>query len=415
MFFRRVTTTTGLFLIAILLSSCQPAGDESEAGGSGAGEAVDRAESPGDEDEAAFEELATVELSAQERNLMDIAFQPAVRGALSETIIRDGKVSPHQDRVAKVGPVIPGRVKEILVKLGDWVEEGRPMAKLVSSEVGQALSDYYKSIQELELAQANLDRYRRLIEQDIGARKDLLAAEAEQKIALASVNASEKTLHALGFTEDDVTEIRETHKINAELLLRAPIAGEVVERLVTIGERVGEDATLFTIMDLRKVYVDAQIYERDVHRVQKGQRVEVSVGALPGRVFNGSVSYISPLLDPESRTLTVRTEIANPEKILKQGMLAVVKISTGSNGDTLCIPADAVVEEAGSSYVFTTQGENFRLIPVTIGETDQDYTEIVEGLEEGDEVVTKGTYELYSKFKRRARLRRRGGASHISH
>jgi cobalt-zinc-cadmium efflux system membrane fusion protein len=286
-----------------------------------------------------------------------------------------------------------------MVSLGDWVEAGEPMAKLVSVEIGQAVSDYYKSVAECELAKVNYERYQRLISQNIGARKDLIAAEAEFKIAEANLNACEKALHALGFTEEDVLTIKETHTINAELLIRAPISGSVVERDVTVGEQAGEDSTLFTVMDLRRLYVDAQIYEQDIGRVSLGRRTETTVNAVPGRRLEGTVVYIGQKIDEATRTLALRTEIENPGGALKAGMFARVKIFAGNDGPILCIPARAILEEKGKSFVFVPDGDAYRLVPVTVGVGDGLWIEIREGLNEGDQVVTDGNYGLYSMLK----------------
>jgi len=181
--------------------------------------------------------------------------------------------------------------------------------------------------------------------------------------------------------------------------LRAPIPGSVVERDVTIGERVSEDSTLFTIMDLRRLYVDAQLYERDIARVKKGQRTEVTVSALPDMRFEGSVVYIGQTIDPSTRTLMVRTLIDNPRGELRIGMFARVKIFTGNGKTALCVPLDSVLEEQGESFVFVPAGDSYRLVAVKTGARDGHWVEIIGGLAEGDVVVAKGSYGLYSMLR----------------
>ena len=334
-----------------------------------------------------------------ERNYLQITLERAQMLSISSSVEANGVISAMPDRVAKVGPVISGRISEVLVSLGDWVEAGQPMAKLVSVEIGSAVSEYYKAVAELELAQVEYDRYERLISQEIGARKDLIAAEATLKIAQAGLNASEKTLHALGFTEEDITDIKNSHVVNVELMIRAPIAGSVVERNVTVGERVGEDSTLFLLMDLRRLNVDAQLYERDINLVSKGQKTEISVNALPGLTHEGSVIFVGQTLDPETRTLLVRTAIDNPNGALRTGMFARVKIITGSDKPVLCVPQAAVLEDRGESFIFIPDGDSYKMIQVTTGCRDADWVEIADGLSEGDEVVVGGSYGLYSMYK----------------
>ncbi len=398
--------TSMLVVMILAASACQQSDSTGTPGAAGDSAAeVVGAEA---ESENSAEMPNTVALTAQERSYLDLTLCPVGRGTIEGMITRDGIISVHQDKVARVGPVIPGRVSEMIVGMGDWVEAGQPMARLMSAEVGRALSDFYTAMAELELARVNHERYQRLISQEIGARRDLLAAEAALEIARANVSAAESALHALGFTGEDIGELRATQRTSSEFILRAPIAGRVVERNVTIGERVGEDSTLFTIMDLRSVYIDAQVFEEDIHRVRLDQRVEVSLAALPGRRFEGSVIYLSQRLNPETRTLIVRAEIANPAEELREGLFARVHIFVGSDDQTLCVPTEALVEDRGMSYVFVPSGDGFRVVRVTTGERNSNWTEILEGLREGNQVVTEGNYELYSKFRRRARHQRRG-------
>lgn len=340
-----------------------------------------------------------VSLTPEEKRFLKISCMAVQQKVINDNVEANGVFTALPDKVAKVGPVISGRVSELLVGLGDWVDAGQPLAKLVSVDIGQAVSDYYKSVAELELAKINYERYERLIQQNIGARKDLLTAEADFKIAQTNLNAAEKTLHAFGFTEEDLEEIKSAHVINAELLLRAPISGRIVERNVTVGERVGEDSTLFTIMDLHRLFADAQIYERDICKLRIGQKTEITVNALPGRIFTGEVIYIGQRIDPETRTLAVRTAIENPKEELKEGMFARVKIFTGSNGMVLCVPIGAVLEDRGQSFVFVSNGDAFRLVDVSTGSRDDAWVQIEGGIVEGDQVVVSGNYGLYSKFK----------------
>lgn len=330
---------------------------------------------------------------------LEVQTATAGRQTMGAAVEATGTLSPCPDSVARVGPVISGRVSEVLARLGDRVTAGQPLAKLVSVEIGEAVSAYYKAVAELELARINFERYERLISRNIGAKKDLLAAEADLKIAEANGNAAEKTLHAFGFTEEDVEQIEATHRVNAELLLRSPISGTVVERNATVGERVGDDSTLFTVMDLGRLFVDAQVFERDAARLRRGQRIEIAVNALPGRTFAGELIHVSQRIDPETRTLSVRTALDNPEGTLKVGMYATVRIFTGTDEPLLCVPAAAVIEDGGESWVFVPDGDGYRLVPVTTGARDGELVQVVDGLDEGQTVVTTGSYGLYASLR----------------
>jgi cobalt-zinc-cadmium efflux system membrane fusion protein len=309
-----------------------------------------------------------------------------------------GKVRANQDRIAFVGPIIEGRISDVFVSWGDRVERGQVLAYLESVDVGEAKAAYFRSRAELRVAEANLERKRRLFDEQIIPRKDLLEAEAEYTSAQAEADAAEKALHVIGFTEEEVAGFSERHDLTAIMPIVAPISGTIVARQAVIGALADPSVQLFTIMNLSTLWVDAEVYEKDLDKVQPGQRVEISVIAYPDEGFSGRVTYIGDTVDDERRTAVVRTVVENPGGKLKPGMFATVRIITAEKRDAIILPDGAVLRENGKSLVVTEEGGRYRLREVQLGSGGDGMTEIVAGLNLGERVVTSGHYQIAAEL-----------------
>lgn len=341
---------------------------------------------------------ASVVLSAKEKEAVKIETAKVVYKKIQSWVPANGKIIAPNNRMFVVSYAFPARVSKIIVKVGDWVNEGSLLITLQSEEVGKSKAEFFKARADLELAQANFERQKRLFEGGAGAQKDYLAAEAELKVARANLEASEKKLHLLGFSEEDVKQIIAVHQINPVITLYSPIKGKVVEVKVVPGEMVDQAKDMMTILDPRILWVDAEIFEKDIARIRLGQNVEIKVPAYPERIFTGKVSYIGDILKENTRTITVRTEVENPELLLKPGMFASLKINLNAERPVLAVPEEAIVDQQGEKFVFLPRGQGFELKKVTLGARQDGYYEIVSGLKEGDVVVTSGSFQLKSKL-----------------
>ena len=181
--------------------------------------------------------------------------------------------------------------------------------------------------------------------------------------------------------------------------LLAPISGTVVERNGNIGATVGTDANVFKIIDLSSVWIDANVFEKDLERVRNGQVVKVTVPAFPGETFTGRVILINSVVDPDTRTVKVRTEVPNPDGRLKPDMFANVEIVTAARRTAISVPLSAVLDDGGKSVVFVADGTAYAKREVALGLKSEDRVEIVQGLNAGDKVVTKGNYLLMEQSK----------------
>ena len=181
--------------------------------------------------------------------------------------------------------------------------------------------------------------------------------------------------------------------------LTSPISGTVVERNATVGATVGSDANVFKIVDISSVWIDANVFEKDLSRVKLGQQVNVSVTAFPNSVFTGKVILVSTVVDPETRSVKVRTEVANRDARLKPDMFANVEIITDVNRTAISIPQSALLNDGGQSVVFVAAGGGFEKRAVAPGIQSDDRVEVISGLKAGDKVVIKGNYLLLEQSK----------------
>ncbi len=401
------TKTKWVFLTPFLLSMA--------ACGGGADGTVQEAADPGNSPEtAAAEATATIgdanvpewvntptELELSEAEISAIELETVVAGhhSIASTLPVMGRVLAHQHRSAIVSYPFTARIAGIEARVGEWVGTGDPLVVLQSEEVGIATSAFYSANADYELAQVNFERESQLYESGVAARKTLSSAETELRVADANMNAAEKKLHVLGFTEDQIEVLKGTHQVNPNITLFSPIAGKVVTNTAVLGAMVDETTEILTIMDPSLLWVEAAIYERDISKIRTGQEVELTVPAYPSDIFRGKISYISDVLHPETRTITVRTEVTNTDLKLKPGMFADLTIELNQNGHAIAVPSEAVLDDHGLPFVFVVhEGHHFQPRLVGVGASGDGYTQIVSGLEVGDEVVTQGNFQLKSKL-----------------
>ncbi len=332
------------------------------------------------------------------------------------SILATGKILVPEDRMANIGPVHEGRLVRLYAGQGSNVKKGQKLADLESADIDQAEADYLKALADFEnarrtsaaevkFAQATYDRTKMLYEKTITAGKNLQAAEHDLEVAKASAASSiagtkaaltsaRRHLLILGLRESDIDALASKSSLGAVFSLTSPISGIVIERNGTIGATVGSDANVFKIIDISRVWIDANVFEKDLERVRRGQEVRVSVPAFPGSTFSGRVILVSSVVDPETRSVKVRTEVPNADGRLKPDMFANVQIITDLHRAAISIPQSAVLDDGGKTVVFVADGSGYKKRVVTAGIRANDRVEITDGLIAGDKVVVKGNYLL---------------------
>src|SRR5678815_192115 len=324
----------------------------------------------------------STETGASQTIETEIVSPQSITGSINAT----GKILVPEDRTAIIGPVNPGRIVRLYAGQGTRVRKGQKLADLESADIDQAQSDYLKALAdaenakrtaaaEIKLAQETYDRTKTLYEKTIVPGKNLQSAEhdlevakatAESSIAAtrAALQAARRKLLVLGLSDATINSLNTKSDLSAVFSLNSPIDGIVVERNATIGASVNTDASLFKIIDIARVWVDANVFEKDLERIRNGQEVRLTVPAFPNSKFSGRVIYVSSVVDPDSRTIKVRTEVINIDDRLKPDMFANVEIVTDLNRNAISVPQSAVLDEGGKSVVFVAEGNGLSLIHI---------------------------------------------------
>ena len=303
-----------------------------------------------------------------------------------------GTITYDANRVSHIGARTDGRVVEVRADLGMRVRRGQALLHLESPQVGQIRAEEREAEALVRIARENFAREQRLEQQGISSRKELLEAEAELRRAEASLQSAEAQLQVLGAG----------HGTGGHFDIASPFAGVVVARDVSLGEMATPGDTLFTLADLSEVWIELDVFERDLARVRVGQEVVVTTTAYASRTFPGRIVYIGDILDPSKRTVRARVEIPNADGALKPGMFATANIQVGAGGPALVVvPQDAVQEVEQKQVVFVPgdrMGE-FRAVPVEVGETlDGGRVVIRSGLQSGARIVVAGAFALRSEL-----------------
>ena len=347
----------------------------------------------------------------------EIVTSAPIAGVVSAT----GKILVPEDRTAVIGPVNQGRIVKLYAGQGSRVRKGQKLAELESADIDQAEADYLKALAdaenarrsaaaEIKLAQETYDRTKSLYEKTVVPGKNLQSAEHDLELARANaennaastkatLTAARRHLLILGLTDAAINALGKKPGLAATFSLNAPIDGVVVERNATIGATVGTEASVFKIIDISRVWVDANVFEKDLPRVRVGQGVKLTVTAFPGSTFAGKIIFINSVVDADSRTVKVRTEVPNPDGRLKPDMFANVEIITDVKGTAVSVPQTAVLEDNGKSFVFVADGSTFKQRQVQVGIKHGDRVEIIDGLNPGDRLVVKGNYLLLQQNK----------------
>jgi membrane fusion protein, heavy metal efflux system len=305
--------------------------------------------------------------------------------------------------LAHLSARVPGRIVAVYADLGNRVREGDQLLLLDSPAFGEAQLEYRKARTMLSVTEKALERAKALVERGAIGVGEYQRRDAEHENARADLHEAEEKLHLLGMTEREIQRLAAKqlpHAEVAQVSLRAPFTGEVIERNATIGEVIDPNKTLFTVADLSTVWVRADFPEQQAGRLKTGLTIDVRVSAYPDQVFRGVITYVGAVIDPATRTITARADVSNPDRRLRPEMFAEVTLMTDEIS-ILSVPRAAVHQVGDRLVVFVVRGpRRFEARELTIGESSDDYVQVKAGLGEHDEVVTEGSYTLKSEMLR---------------
>lgn len=304
-----------------------------------------------------------------------------------------GKVAYGEDRYSRISSPLQGRVVEVRAHLGDRVKTGDILLVVDSPDIAQAYSEYIKEDSDLQYATRAYELAKDLYENKAMALKDLKQAENELIKARAEFRRAKERLLSLRIAAKELEKPLDKQKITSRFEMKSPLTGIVVERAVTPGQSVTGDSdhVLFTIADLDSLQVLADLYERDLALVREGQFAVVKVEAYPELDFPAKVTAVGDVVDPATRTIKVRAQVNNESHKLKPEMFARLQLDVSDTAQFLTVPREAVLEADGKQFVYVVEnGNRYVKREVTIANISPDQARIVEGLRQGERIVTKG-------------------------
>lgn len=314
---------------------------------------------------------------------MGVRTEPVVTRDLSRKVRAVGRVDYDERRVAHVHTKVQGWIERLFVEYeGELVRKGQPLLEIYSPEL-------VSTQEELLLAARYRDSTRESPFDDVSRGGEDLFQATRRRLELWDIS------------KGAIDRLLEMGEVRKNLTLHAPTGGVVTHLMVREGMEVAPNQNLYTIADLSRVWVYADVYEYELPWVHEGQNVTVGLSYLPGRTFEGTVTYVYPFLDPKTRTARVRIELDNPDRILKPDMYANVVIETATREDVLAVPDEAVIRSGRRSIVIEALGDG-RFVPrdVTLGVDSGDgFVEVQGGLDEGARVVTSGQFLIDSESK----------------
>lgn len=341
--------------------------------------------------DTAHEELPhKVELSEEVRREARVQVAQARREVLSETLSLPGEIAADPDQLARISSPAAGRVESVVFKEGMRVKKGDVLLVVRVPEVGRVRSTFVATQGRAAAARANAERLSELQVKRLASEQDVVDAKAEADALEVEARSLQEQLGALGAGATGALAIK----------LRAPIAGTVIARSAVVGQPVSPEQTLGSVAALDELWFLGRVFEKDLGRLALGASAEIRLNAYPAERFAGVVEYVGHEVDATARAVTARMRLKNRNDLLRIGLFgsADIAISSAAPGPArLVVPRSAVTEIAGNSVVFVGEGNGaFELHRVTLGRAAPGKVEVLEGLREGESVVTEGVFTLKS-------------------
>ena len=349
---------------------------------------------------AAAQEQDPLEVRVEPEMAANFGVAPVATAQIAALQEVSGRIEANERLVSRIGASVTGRVTDVLVEVGDRVRPGQVLARVASPELTTAQLAYLRAHAAATLAERGVERARQLIAADVIGSAELQRRESELSIARAEQRAASDQLRLIGVPASALAQLRDKGTLQSHAAVLATGAGVVIERKVSAGQVAQPGDPLFTVADLGSVWVVGAIPEQMASGVRAGQVVEIAVPALGERNLSGRIVHVGDTVTPETRTVTIRTQVDNPERDLKPQMLATMRIQ-GEARQQLAVPAEAVVRESDRDHVFVQKAENhYRLTPVDLGPASGGMRPVLKGVAEGTVIVTTGAFHLNNERKR---------------
>jgi len=335
-------------------------------------------------EDSADEPAGSVKIDAVTMQNMGVRTARAQKSILSHTVRAVGRVSYDEERIVRLHPKTEGWIETLRIdKTGERVKKDEDLLSIYSPQLVATQQEYILALNNLKVLEKSPN-------EDIRRGAEDLVSSARERLKLLDVPAHQ--LH----------ELTHSHNIRKSLHIHTPTDGIVMQIGAREGQYVTPETELYMIADLSKVWVYADIYEYELPWVNVGDPVEMQLAGVPGRVFHGHLAFIYPYAEAKTRTIKVRLVFDNAELLLKPEMFAQITIYAGKQVDALVIPSEAVIRSGAKSQVFVVRGAGkFEPRLITTGLASSNEIAVLEGLKEGEEVVTSAQFLIDSESKLR--------------
>jgi cobalt-zinc-cadmium efflux system membrane fusion protein len=309
-----------------------------------------------------------------------------ISSQLVNAITLTGKVGSNEDNVVPVNSLVTGNIQDVKVMLGDYVKAGQVLAIVRSSEMAGYGNDLVTAQSNLRVSETNLQKTKDMYRSGLASMTDSLNAEVAVQQARSELNRVQQVLKINGGSTQ------------GEYIIKAPISGFIVQKTAINNMTIRSDnnVSLFTISDLKNVWIQANVYESNISMIHQGENVDVTTLAYPGKVFKGKIDKVMNVLDPTSKVMKVRVVLPNPDYALKPEMYASITVSDKENKQCLNIPKEALIFDHSQYYVlvFNSQSD-VKITPVQVINTVGDRTFIAAGVNNGDKVISSQAILIY--------------------
>ncbi|CEN55427.1 efflux RND transporter periplasmic adaptor subunit [Candidatus Methylopumilus turicensis] len=340
-----------------------------------------------------------VELSADLQK--KVTLMKVGQADIREVLRIPGSIQVDEQRMAKIGAPVTGRITDIDAVLGQHVTQGQALATLNSTELAQNQLVYIKALQQIDLQSKAVERARILLEADVISKAEVQRRESELSAAKADLNAAADQLQVLGMTSQGIAKLSKNSQMHSFSTVTARISGTVISRKINLGQVVQPADELFIVADLSKVYAVAEVPERQIDLIEKGQEVDILIPSINEKPIKGKLVYVSDIVNPETRTVMVRSELSNVNREIKPDMLVSMLVQSKPIAK-LSVPVRSIVRQNDKNYVFVQISANkYRLREVDVGDEFNAMRPIIGGVEEGETIVTDGAFHLNNERKRK--------------
>ena len=312
--------------------------------------------------------------------------------SIEDELHLSGEVSFNENTVVKVFPNSSGQITEVKVSLGDKVSRGQVLAVIKSADVAGNYTDLTSANADVNITKRAMDNAESLYKNGISSQREYEEARQNYEKALAM---KEKISSLIAINGGGHTQAGGIYNIVA------PANGYVVEKKVNSGNFIRQDMSdnMFTISDLKDVWVWANVFEADIAKVKEGNAVKVTTLAYPDKIYNGKIDKISQVLDPVNKALRVKIKLSNADFLLKPEMFTNVTVTNTEGAKAICIPSSAVVEENGKTFVVAYNSNcDLKVLPISIIKVVENKTYITAGVQPGQKLITKNALMIYDEF-----------------